>query len=181
MKKIMIGVLVIIPLIVVLTIGLVTNFVSVRAYISVESVILENNSVELEITHSPDDYYSVDDLVGIMGVSVSPAHATNPAVEMTLSGITPLDSEIKDADGDGRDDVTEEYYVEFLKSDKASHTDIIGTGEGDGGYLKVSAYCAFDITVTAEGSVSARCSVRVTGALSAIKISGASTVELGLE
>lgn len=179
MKKIMIGVLVIIPLIVVLTIGLVTNFVSVRAYISVESVILENNSVELEITHSPDDYYSVDDLVGIMGVSVSPAHATNPAVEMTLSGITPLDSEIKDADGDGRDDVTEEYYVEFLKSDKASHTDIIGTGEGDGGYLKVSAYCAFDITVTAEGSVSARCSVRVTGALSAIKISGASTVELG--
>lgn len=179
MKKIMIGVLVIIPLIVVLTIGLVTNFISVRAYISVESVILENNSVELEITHSPDDYYSVDDLVGIMGVSVSPAHATNPAVEMTLSGITPLDSEIKDADGDGRDDVTEEYYVEFLKSDKASHTDIIGTGEGDGGYLKVSAYCAFDITVTAEGSVSARCSVRVTGALSAIKISGASTVELG--
>lgn len=179
MKKIMIGVLVIIPLIVVLTIGLVTNFVSVRAYISVESVILENNSVELEITHSPDDYYSVDDLVGIMGVSVSPAHATNPAVEMTLSGITPLDSEIKDADGDGRDDVTEEYYVEFLKSDKASHTDIIGTGEGDGGYLKVSAYCAFDITVTAEGSVSARCSVRVTGALSAIKISGASTVEEG--
>ena len=179
MKKIMIGVLVIIPLIVVLTIGLVTNFISVRAYISVESVILENNSVELEITHSPDDYYSVDDLVGIMGVSVSPAHATNPAVEMTLSGITPLDSEIKDADGDGRDDVTEEYYVEFLKSDKASHTDIIGTGEGDGGYLKVSAYCAFDITVTAEGSVSARCSVRVTGALSAIKISGASTVEVG--
>lgn len=179
MKKIMIGVLVIIPLIVVLTIGLVTNFISVRAYISVESVTLENNSVELEITHSPDDYYSVDDLVGIMGVSVSPAHATNPAVEMTLSGITPLDSEIKDADGDGRDDVTEEYYVEFLKSDKASHTDIIGTGEGDEGYLKVSAYCAFDITVTAEGSVSARCSVRVTGALSAIKISGASTVELG--
>lgn len=179
MKKIMLGILVVIPLIVVITVGLVTNFVSVRAYISVESVDIANGDIELEITHSADDYYSVDDLVGIMGVTVLPAHATNPAVEMTISGITPLDSEITDADGDGKDDVTGEYYVEFLKSDKASHTDIIGTGDGDEGYLKVTAYCAFDITVTAEGSVSARCSVRVTGALSAISIAGASTVEVG--
>lgn len=179
MKKIMMGVLVIVPLIVVMTIGLVANFVSIRAYIPVESVTLENGNVELEITYSADDYYSVDELMSIMGVTVSPAHATNTDVEMTISGITPLDSEITDANGDGIDDVTGEYYVEFLKQDKATHTDLIGTQSNERGYLKVAAYCTFDLTVTAEGSVSARCSVRVTGALSAIRITGKSTVDVG--
>ena len=140
MKKIMIGVLVIVPLIVVMTIGLFATFVSIRAYIPVESVTLENGNVDLEITYSADDYYSVDELMSIMGVSVSPAHATNTDVEMTISGITPLDPEITDANGDGIDDVMGEYYVELLKEDKATHTDLIGTQSNDRGYLKVAAY-----------------------------------------
>lgn len=179
MKKIMLGVLVLIPLIVMLTIGLVANFVSVRAYIAVESVSLANSKIELEITYSDGDYYSVDELIDIMGVTVLPAHATNTDVELTLSGITSLDATVADTDGDGIIDGTSEYYVEFLKEDKATHAELIGTEAGDKGYLKVTSYCAFDITVTAEGSVSARCSVRVTGALSSIKITGASTVDVG--
>lgn len=182
MKKIMLGVLVLIPLIVMLTIGLVANFVSVRAYIAVESVTLANEEIELEITYSPDAYYSVDDLVGLMGVTVLPAHATNTDVEMTLSDITSLDASVIDTNGDGiidSDDGTTEYYVEFVRSDKTTHAELIGTQAEDRGYLRISSYCAFDITVKAEGSVSARCSVRVTGALSSIRISGASTVDVG--
>ena len=41
MKKIMLGVLVLIPILIMLIVGLVTSFVSTQAYIGVESVSIE--------------------------------------------------------------------------------------------------------------------------------------------
>ena len=118
MKKLMLGVLILIPIIVVLTIGLVANFVSVMAYIAVESVTVENDNIELERTLSESDWYSAAELYELMGVKVLPERATNKDVEITLSGITPLDPEITDVGGDGIDDVTGEYYVRLFGADK---------------------------------------------------------------
>ena len=179
MKKLMLGVLILIPIIVVLTIGLVANFVSVMAYIAVESVTVENDNIELERTLSESDWYSAAELYELMGVKVLPERATNKDVEITLSGITPLDPEITDVGGDGIDDVTGEYYVRLFGADKETVVSLIGTAAADNGYLAVTEYCTFDLTVTAEGSVSARCSVRVTGDLTAIRLDGASSVRIG--
>ena len=43
MKKVMVGILILIPLVVLLVVGLVTTFVSVNAYIGVESVTLDKH------------------------------------------------------------------------------------------------------------------------------------------
>ena len=50
MKKVMIGILILIPLVVLLVVGLVTTFVSVNAYIGVESVHLDKHELTIEWT-----------------------------------------------------------------------------------------------------------------------------------
>ncbi len=169
MKKVMIGVLILIPLLVVLTIGMVTSLLlSVEAYISVESIELENDTLNLEVTYSFDDYYYVDELISLIGITVYPERATNQDLEFTLANIILTDTEITDDNSDGRDDESGEYYLEFVKTDKSTHTSLIGTASDDLGYLRIGAYCYFDIVITAEGSITARCTVYVTGEITAI-------------
>ena len=45
MKKVMIGVLVIIPIIIMLIVGMVTNFVSTQAHIGVEKVVVDTSPI----------------------------------------------------------------------------------------------------------------------------------------
>ena len=47
MKKVMLGVLVVIPIIIMLIVGLVTSFVSTQAYIGVESVSMDRDTVQI--------------------------------------------------------------------------------------------------------------------------------------
>ena len=57
MKKVMVGILILIPLVVLLVVGLVTTFVSVNAYIGVESVTLDKHelTVSLDGNHPSDN------------------------------------------------------------------------------------------------------------------------------
>ncbi len=180
MKKVMIGILILIPILVVLTIGMVTSILlSVSAYISVESIELENSEINLEITYSTEDYYYIDDLISLIGITVYPERATNQDLEFTLANIILTDTEITDDNSDGRDDESGEYYLEFVKTDKSTHTSLIGTASDDLGYLRIGAYCYFDIVITAEGSITARCTVSVTGDVTAITISGETSISVG--
>ena len=55
MKKIMLGVLVLIPILIMLIVGLVTSFVSTQAYIGVESVSIEEDYVTILFSEVPSD------------------------------------------------------------------------------------------------------------------------------
>ena len=55
MKKIMLGVLVIIPIIIMLIVGLVTSFVSTQAYIGIESVTIDEDAVQILFSEVPYD------------------------------------------------------------------------------------------------------------------------------
>ena len=71
MKKVMIGILVLIPVMVLLVVGLVTTFVSVNAYIGVESVELDKHN----LTISPTKVYDLDGANGLFEVTVLPEMA----------------------------------------------------------------------------------------------------------
>lgn len=55
MKKIMLGVLVVIPIIIMLIVGLVTSFVSTQAYIGIESVTIDEDAVQILFSEVPYD------------------------------------------------------------------------------------------------------------------------------
>ena len=86
MKKIMLGVLVIIPIIIMLIVGLVTSFVSTQAYIGVESVSIDEDVVRIMFSEVPLDENGrkVVDLDNYMTVTVLPERAQNKTVEWQI-------------------------------------------------------------------------------------------------
>lgn len=50
MKKLMVGILIIIPIVIVAVVAAVTVFISVNAYIAVEEVTLSSKSIEIGLT-----------------------------------------------------------------------------------------------------------------------------------
>ena len=73
MKKIMVGILILIPLVVLLVVGLVTSFVSVNAYIGVESVELDKETLTIKLGET----YALDGDGGLFKVTVLPERAQN--------------------------------------------------------------------------------------------------------
>ena len=63
MKKVMIGILVIIPVIIVLVVALVSVFVSTRTHIAVDDITLDKNYVEMEFDTN-NSVYKLSDLLG---------------------------------------------------------------------------------------------------------------------
>lgn len=62
MKKLMLGILVVIPIVVLVVVGLVTTFISVTAVISVESVSLNKSSLTIEL----NEVYKLDGEGGLL-------------------------------------------------------------------------------------------------------------------
>ena len=54
MKKILVGILIVVPLLVVLMVGLVTTFVSVRAYIGVEGIEFDKQTYRIASIYLPN-------------------------------------------------------------------------------------------------------------------------------
>ena len=96
MKKLMIGILVIIPIVVLLVVGLVTSFVSVNAFIGVESVELDKHSLTLELGKT----YALDGEGGLFNVTVLPELARDRTYEWTIDNIRSHDAEFPDEDGE---------------------------------------------------------------------------------
>ncbi len=88
MKKIMLGVLVIIPIIIMLIVGLVTSFVSTQAYIGVESVSIAEDSVTILFSEVPTDASGrkIIDFDDYMTVTVLPERAANKTLEWRIVG-----------------------------------------------------------------------------------------------
>lgn len=158
MKKIMIGILIIIPLLIVLTVGLVTTFVSTRVEIGVESVALDKSELTLELQ---DGYYKIDDL---LKVTVMPERASDKSYEWSIANVHSRDPQYPDADN-GKDGF---FYVRLLDAAYQPANTV------SSGYLDINVHCTFDLIVTAQ-TYSATCLVTVGKTISNVSIESADT------
>lgn len=165
MKKIMIGILILIPLVVLLVMGLVTTFISINAYIGVEDIKLDKHELTLDVNRT----YDLDGEGGLFEVTVLPELASDKTYEWTIRNVSSRDANFPTEDH-GKDGY---YYVELLDA-KGNHADSVNAG----GKLRVNVYCTFEIVVTAE-TFSDSCFVVVGGDVAGIALSADSNMRVG--
>lgn len=158
MKKVMLGVLVIIPIIIMLIVGLVTSFVSTQAYIGVESVSMDRDTVQIfwsDVEEDANGRYIVN-LNDYINVTVLPERATNKTVEWQIQG----DIEVTTSGVPG---------VELVEASDDGYTAV---DTNTTGLLEITGYCTFRVSVNAEGYLDT-CLVEVTDSdVQSITLSG---------
>lgn len=165
MKKVMIGILILIPIIILLVVAMVSTIVSAQAHIAVENIELKYKNSQDTIYELPLSLESVANKVvnikDYLDVAVFPEKANNYTIEWKISG-----------------DVTytdEEYYKKYKNyldnpesSEKvapaAAFVDENGneTSSNTSGKMVIGSYCTFTMQVVAE-NVSKTLSVKVVG------------------
>ena len=137
MKKIMLGVLVLIPILIMLIVGLVTSFVSTQAYIGVESVSIEEDYVTILFSEVSSDANGrkIIDFDDHMTVTVLPERAANKTLEWRIEGnVEGATEEIPGAE------LVREYNGDYVPVD--TNTD---------GIAELTGYCTFRVSASAEG------------------------------
>ena len=137
MKKIMLGVLVLIPILIMLIVGLVTSFVSTQAYIGVESVSIEEDYVTILFSEVPSDANGrkIIDFDDHMMVTVLPERAANKTLEWRIEGnVEGATEEIPGAE------LVRGYNGDYVPVD--TNTD---------GIAELTGYCTFRVSASAEG------------------------------
>lgn len=165
MKKLMVGILIIIPLVIMVTVAAVSVFVSTKTHIAVDEVVLDAEYKEISLQTEP---YVLSEL---FDVKVYPQRASNKDLEWTLSNVETLDEQYKkelesgvqmpppvqliDGDGNVKDTVDEQ------------------------GSLRLHTFCTFVITVSADG-ISDSCRVYVAGyAIERVEVSEQKELTVG--
>lgn len=165
MKKVMLGILVIIPIIIMLIVGFVTSFVSTQTYIGVESVSLDKETVQIlfsEITPDENGRYIVN-LNDYINVTVMPERATNKIVEWRIQG----DVDVTTSGVPGAE-LVEETGGEY----SAVNTNTTGL-------MEITGYCTFRVSASAD-NYSDSCLVEVTDSdVQSVKISGITEMSTG--
>lgn len=179
MKKAMIGILILIPVIILLVVAAVSTIVSTTAIIAVESVdITAKNGLSTVSIDLSDNTFNVLDYAN---VTVMPAHATDKTVQWSAEDVV-----FKDTDYLNR-------YNEYLehKNDEDFSGEIVYPAvmmvDGNGNYVesnttgkfKINAYCEFYIKGSA-GTFSDRLLVSINGEdVSSVIISGDNSIAVG--
>lgn len=139
MKKLMIGILVIIPLIVMLTVGLISRYVSQKVHIGVDSVSFSTDTLSVNLsdfTQDADGNFTID-LAALLDPQVLPSHAAAAnSLEWSIEDVEPTADELGGIPAATLPDASK-------------------------GTVVVSTYCSFFVTAQAE-QASARCYVEVT-------------------
>lgn len=165
MKKVMLGVLVVIPIIIMLIVGLVTSFVSTQAYIGVESVSMDRDTVQIfwsDVEEDANGRYIVN-LNDYINVTVLPERATNKTVEWQIQG----DIEVTTSGVPG---------VELVEASDDGYK-VVDTNTT--GLLEITGYCTFRVSVNAEGYLDT-CLVEVTDSdVQSITLSGENELSTG--
>ena len=141
MKKLMIGTLLLIPLIIMAVVTLTANIVAGATYIGVESLTIETDY--LELINVDQIYYAGDLLLPKVG----PSRATNKTITWEIEDITLLDASYDDS----------VIPAVTLLDANEDPTDTNTTG-----IFKVNAYCSFELSAQAE-TQKATCMVFVGG------------------
>ena len=165
MKKVMIGILILIPIIILLVVAMVSTIVSAQAHIAVENIELKYKDTQDTIYELPLSLENVANKVvnikDYLDVAVYPEKANNYTIEWKISG-----------------DVTytdEEYYKKYkdyldssVQTEKvwpaAAFVDENGneTSSNTSGKMVIGSYCTFTMQVVAE-NVSKTLNVKVVG------------------
>ena len=152
MKKVMIGILVIIPVIIVLVVALVSVFVSARTHIAVDDITLDKNYVEMEF----DTNNSVYKLSDLFTVNVMPDRATNKSYTWTIEDLVCIDEDYKEMWDEGT--APAPAYLNETSTARGGEDETCSQD----GYLYVNSYCSFVLKAHAETHV-ATCIVYVVG------------------
>ena len=152
MKKVMIGILVIIPVIIVLVVALVSVFVSTRTHIAVDDITLDKNYVEMEF----DTNNSVYKLSDLFTVNVMPDRATNKSYTWTIEDLVCIDEDYKEMWDEGT--APAPAYLNETSTARGGEDETCSQE----GYLYVNSYCSFVLKAHAETHV-ATCIVYVVG------------------
>ena len=166
MKKLMLGILVVIPIVVLVVVGLVTTFISVTAVISVESVSLNKSSLTIEL----NEVYKLDGEGGLFEVKILPEAASDKNYSWVVKDVRSRDANYPD-DENGKNGF---YYVELLDA-SGNHADSVSAG----GSIRANVHCNFVLEVQAADAQTASCSVVVGGDVTAIRIEGKQTFTVG--
>ena len=158
MKKVMIGILMVIPVIIVLVVSLVSVFVSMSAHIAVDDVAIDKNYLELEY----DSSNSVFKLEDLFTVSVMPNRASNKDYTWSIEDLVCINDDYKEMWDAGTapppaylsENQDEEYNQDLENAEELSCS--------KDGYLHVNTYCVFVLKVQAE-THTATCRVNVVG------------------
>lgn len=152
MKKVMIGILVIIPVIIVLVVALVSVFVSTRTHIAVDDITLDKNYHEMEF----DTNNSVYKLSDLFKVNVMPDRATNKSYTWTIEDLVCIDEDYKEMWDEGT--APAPAYLNETSTARGGEEETCSQN----GYLYVNSYCSFVLKAHAETHV-ATCTVYVVG------------------
>ncbi len=165
MKKVMIGILILIPIIILLVVAMVSTIVSAQAHIAVENIELKYKNSQDTIYELPLSLESVANKVvnikDYLDVAVFPEKANNYTIEWKISGnVTYTD---------------EEYYKKYKNyldnpesSEKVAPAAAFVDDKGNdvssntSGRMVIGSYCTFTMQVVAE-NVSKTLNVKVVG------------------
>lgn len=165
MKKVMIGILILIPIIILLVVAMVSSIVSAQAHIAVENIELKYKDSDNTIYELPLNLENVADKVinlkDYLNVVVSPQKANNYTIEWKISGdITYTDGEYENKYDQYKNDPSSSAKV----WPAATFVDENGneTASNTSGKMVIASYCTFTVQVVAE-NVSKTLSVKVVG------------------
>ena len=139
MKKVMIGILVIIPVIIVLVVALVSVFVSMSAHIAVDDITLDKNYLELEYD-SEKSAYKISDL---LTATVTPDRASNKSFRWSIEDLVCIDDEYKAEWDAGTVPAPAFVHDEEEVSDEELLGDVEDATCVQDGYLHINTYCSF--------------------------------------
>ena len=175
MKKVMVGILVIIPVIIVLVVALVSVFVSMSAHIAVDDITLDKNYLELEYD-SEKSAYKISDLIT---ATVTPERASNKSYRWSISDLVCIDDEYKAEWNSGTMPAPAFVHESAEVSDEEMLGDIEDETCSQDGYLHINTYCSFVLKAQAE-THTAMCRVYVVGyKVESLKIIPIATMTVG--
>ncbi len=151
MKKVLIGILILIPIIILLVVALVTNLLQLQVWIAVEDMMVTQKATGLE-AEELDLYIDVGDntvydLYEWVEVAVFPEKANRYTIEWSMSNLKCSDDEYEDQ--------YEDYIanpVGTVVHPAATLVDADGRDAevNTSGKFKLYAYCSFNVSVRAE-------------------------------
>lgn len=148
MKKVMIGILFLIPIIILLLVAMVSGIVSTAAHIAVESVTCTTKSGEESLILNLSELdESIINLYDYLNVEVLPTQATDKTVQWTVTDLQYLDEDYENNYKAYKEGLISEivYPAAMLVDEQNNEVD-----ENTTGTIAINTYCQFTIVVSAE-------------------------------
>ncbi len=162
MKKVLIGILILIPIIILLVVALVTNLLQLQAWIAVEDLAVNYKdseravgNIKLYLDVNDDTVFDFNDYVDVL---VLPEKANQYTVEWAFGNLECSEEYLQEYENSLNDpSATPMHPAAILVDEDGREVDVNTSGK-----FKIFAYCSFDVSVSAE-TVKRNFSVEIVG------------------